>query len=252
MLEFGGGARHPDVRFGLIDHGPVDFSIQATRTVRVGVVGSSETVDGFREWFARCEGEIPAKPSRQPNLFPAFPGSGINGPFRCWFEIDGHHQRVLRPASLSKITGEERDDLAIRMAVELFEEEIRDLSELDRPPQVVVCALPVELIERVKNLRTPEESERSPTEEEASEEGEDQDGEDEPNARLYEDFRGALKAATLAYKVPIQIVWPSTYDERAVIRRKLAKLSTRRVQCPASALLRQIEGLHERRMAGSS
>lgn len=35
LLKFGGGARHQDVRFGLIDHGPVDFSIQATRTVRV-------------------------------------------------------------------------------------------------------------------------------------------------------------------------------------------------------------------------
>lgn len=114
LLEFGSGGRHQDVRFGLIDHGPVDFSVQATRTVRVGVIGSSETVDGFREWFARCEGEIPAKPNRQPNLFPAFPGSGINGPFRCWFEIDGH-QRILRPARLSKITGEERDDVAIRM-----------------------------------------------------------------------------------------------------------------------------------------
>lgn len=234
LLEFGGGARHQDVRFGLIDHGPVDFSMQATRTVRVGVIGASETVDGFREWFARCEGEIPAKPSRQPNLFPAFPGSGINGPFRCWFEIDGHHQRVVRPARLSKITGEERDDLAIRMAVELFEEEIRDLSELDRPPQVIICALPVELIERVKNLRTPEESEGGTADGEGSGEAEEPGGEDERNARLYEDFRGALKAATLAYKVPIQIVWPSTYDERTVIRRKLAKLSTRRVQDEAT------------------
>ncbi|MGU3421470.1 argonaute/piwi family protein [Methylobacterium sp. D54C] len=230
LLEFGGDGRHPDVRFGLVDHGPVDFSTNETRTVRVGLIGSSETVDGFREWFARCESEIPAKPSRQPNLFPSFPGSGVTGPFRCWFEIDRHHQRILRAASLAKVTGEERDDVAIRLAVELFVEEIRDLSESDRPPQVVVCALPVELIERVKNLRGPEDGEVGPR----GEEGQGEAGNDAEDTRLYEDFRGALKAATLAYRIPIQIVWPSTYDERAVIKRKLAKLSARRVQDEAT------------------
>ncbi|MGU3463583.1 argonaute/piwi family protein [Methylobacterium sp. C33D] len=233
LLEFGGDGRHPDVRFGLVEHGPVDFSTEGTRTVRVGLIGSSETVDGFREWFARCEREIPAKPSWQPNLFPAFPGSGIAGPFRCWFEIDRHHQRVLRPASISKVTGESHDEVAIRLAVELFEQEIRDLSEMDRPPQVVVCALPVELIERVKNLRIPEESEGGTTESEGAETTKEV-VEDDEEANPYEDFRGALKAATLAYKIPIQIVWPSTYDERAVIKRKLAKLSTRRVQDEAT------------------
>lgn len=37
--------------------------------------------------------------------------------------------------------------------------------------------------------------------------------------------------------MPIQIVWPSTHDERAVIRRKLAKLSTRRVHPSPSRFL---------------
>lgn len=232
LLEFAGEGRHPDVRFGLVEHGPADFSTSGTKTVRVGLIGSSETVDGFREWFARCETEIPAKPSRQPNLFPAFPGNGITGPFRCWFEIDPHHQRVLRPAAIAKVTGETRDDVAIRMAVELFVEELRDLVEMDRPPQVIVCALPVELIERVKNLRTAEATETDEPAAGGTKGGAESEGDEDGN--LYEDFRGALKAATLAYKVPIQIVWPSTYDERAVIKRKLAKLSSRRVQDEAT------------------
>jgi hypothetical protein len=39
-----------------------------------------------------------------------------------------------------------------------------------------------------------------------------------------------LKAATLALRIPIQIVWLTTYDNDAVVKRKLAELSTRKVQ----------------------
>ncbi|AVA23959.1 PIWI domain-containing protein (plasmid) [Rhizobium sp. NXC24] len=217
-----------DVRFGLIDHGPVDFSLDRTKTVKVGVIGSSRTVDGLREWFRRCESIVPAKQSRQPNLFPAFPGSGIGGPFRCWFEIDDQHQRILATSSISDVVREIADETAIKKAVDLFIEEIRDLSQLDRPPHVIVCALPIEIIERVKNLRI--------AEEEALGSGGTGDSEDadDPENGLYEDFRGALKAASMPMKIPIQLIWPSTYDNSAIIKRKLARLSDRRVQDEAT------------------
>lgn len=48
--------------------------------------------------------------------------------------------------------------------------------------------------------------------------------------REIENFRGALEAATLALRVPIRIVWPTTYDNDAVVKRKLAEFSTRKVQ----------------------
>lgn len=219
--------RHLDIRFGLIEHGPFDFTIDRTKIVSVGLLGSSLTVDGFREWFSRCENEIPAKISKQPNLFPAFPGSGVGGPFRCWFEIAEHHQRVISPSMITSITAEPCNEIAIEKAVDLFTEEVRSLAEQDRPPDVVVCALPLEIIERVKNLRS--EGEEVEEEDQIGDSEEDED--DEP---FHKDFRGALKAATLAFKVPIQIVWPSTYDNSAVIRRKLAKLSQRKVQDEAT------------------
>ncbi|MGR9457132.1 argonaute/piwi family protein [Rhizobium leguminosarum] len=229
LLEFGGEGRHLDVRFGLIDHGPVDFSLDRTKSLKIGVVGSSRTVDGLREWFRRCEGEIAAKPSRQPNLFPAFPGISIGGPFRCWFEIDDQHQRILSTSGISEVVRELADEAAIKKAVALFLEEIRDLSQLDRPPQVIICALPIEIIERVKNLQVSKD-----TELESGDGDQEAGSDDEPNTRLYADFRGALKAASMAMKIPIQLVWPSTYDNSAVIKRKLAKLSDRRVQDEAT------------------
>src|ERR1700690_3834540 len=95
LLEFGGNGRHVDVRFGLMDFGPVDFSTDRTKEGRRGVVGLSQTIGNLSDGLRRCESGTPAKNSRQPNLFPAFPGSTILGPFRCPFEVDDHRVRTL-------------------------------------------------------------------------------------------------------------------------------------------------------------
>ena len=114
LLEFAGGG-HVDVRFGLIEYGPVDFSTARTKEIRLGVVGSAQTVGKLGEWLRRCEHGIPAKNSRQPNLFPAFPGSTISGPFRCSFEIGARHVRTLSPALISRIITEKDDDTAVAL-----------------------------------------------------------------------------------------------------------------------------------------
>ncbi len=65
--------------------------------------------------------------------------------------------------------------------------------------------------------------------------GDEAEAEDAPVVdREIENFRGALKAATLALRIPIQIVWPTTYDNDAVVKRKLAEFSTRKVQDEAT------------------
>jgi hypothetical protein len=178
----------------------------------------------------RCEGGVPAKNSRQPNLFTAFPGCTVLGPFRCSFEVGSRHVRTLSPSTISRIVSEKDDDTSVAIAVEAFANEVKSLAEQDRPPQVVICALPVEIIERVSNMRG------SPADEEATNDvGEDAEPEDAPVLdRQIENFRGALKAATLAVRIPIQIVWPTTYDNDAVVKKKLAEFSARKVQDEAT------------------
>jgi hypothetical protein len=154
LLQFGGGGRHVDVRFGLTDFGPVDFTTERTKGVRLGIVGSSHTVGKLREWLRRCEAGIPAKNGRQPNLFPGFPGSTILGPFRCSFEVNDQDVGIIPTSLISKTISEKDDDAATRLAVEAFSNEVKALAERDRPPQVVICTLPVEVIERVSNMRS--------------------------------------------------------------------------------------------------
>jgi hypothetical protein len=37
LLLFGGNGRHVDVRFGLMDFGPVDFTTDRTKEIRLGI-----------------------------------------------------------------------------------------------------------------------------------------------------------------------------------------------------------------------
>ncbi len=71
-LEFGGNGRHIDIRFGIMEHGPLDRARgTAPRRLRVGLVGSPDTLAGTLGWLNRCKNGVAAKPSHQPNLFPS-------------------------------------------------------------------------------------------------------------------------------------------------------------------------------------
>src|SRR5713226_5914049 len=103
-LEFGAG-RHVDIRFGLMHYGPLDFeSPLAPKQVRLGIVGTPQTIEGMQEWFDRCRDGIPAKPSKQPNLFPRFPGFGPEVSFRSSLVTDSQLQRPVTKTTLDRLT----------------------------------------------------------------------------------------------------------------------------------------------------
>src|SRR5919202_1549207 len=94
-LEFGMG-RHIDVRFGIMNYGPLDYAHRlAPKDIKVGIVGTAQTVAGVQAWLERCREEIPAKTSKQPNLFPKFPGCGPNIGFRASLVMDDRLQRSI-------------------------------------------------------------------------------------------------------------------------------------------------------------
>ena len=62
-LEFGGGGRHLDIRFGLMRHGPLDAgSATAPGDLRLGIVGTQDTIAGIVQWLEQCRGSIAATP----------------------------------------------------------------------------------------------------------------------------------------------------------------------------------------------
>jgi hypothetical protein len=80
-LEFGAGT-HVDIRYGLATLGPLDRGDPtAPREIRVGLIGTSHTVEGVQRWLESCRCGVPAKQTRLVNLFPAFPGFSSDSPF---------------------------------------------------------------------------------------------------------------------------------------------------------------------------
>lgn len=218
-LEFGGSLRHPDIRFGIMDFGPFDMGMDgAPKRIKLGIVGSAETVEGTARWIEKCAVGFPAKDSRQPNLFPPFPGTGHEDTFRCEFVTSTELQRVLPPREIARLVKVPGQREMTRAVVETIANEIGALSERTVKPDVVLVALPIEIIERTYNARDVG----------AVEEGE----ETEAGADL--DFRGMLKAACMKVRLPIQLMWPTTFDPSFKIPRKLKETSDRRTQDPAT------------------
>ncbi len=219
LLEFGGNGREIDIRLGLMRHGPLEPE-RATR-VRLGIIGTAETAEGFERFLERCKAGIDAKKSRQPNLFLPFPGLGNDNPFRCAFEIDPHARKHLPRADIARIAAIASTPRAIAEAVELFAVQAQAIAEAPAPPDVIICALPLDLIMRVVHETVIPDG--------AGDEADDDD-DDGPG----DNFRDLLKARTIHLKRPLQLVWPTTWDETSKIVRKLEKLSGRRVQDPAT------------------
>jgi hypothetical protein len=56
--------------------------------IRIGVIGTSETVDGMAGFMERAMTGIAGANERLGNLNPGFPGMGNQNPFRCRFVIE--------------------------------------------------------------------------------------------------------------------------------------------------------------------
>jgi hypothetical protein len=219
-LEFGAG-RHIDIRFGISSCGPLDFdSPLGPRKITLGIIGSTESVEGVREWFERCRSEITAKRSKdapdkgsnQPNLFPGFPGFAADTAFRSTLVMDDTLCREFSRKALSLVSKLSTRKEKIERSVDLFMEEIRYLAQ-NRAAEAIVCAVPLPLLECM-----------------GPEEVSEDEGDEEPTpdvASTHLDFHDLLKARSMQlYRKPIQLVLPSTYDESK--RRKQAKTGRRR------------------------
>lgn len=208
-LEFGGAVRHLDVRYGLMQGGPLDVDSPSRRSISVGIVGTTETVEGVSLWLERCRSEIPAKPGPYPELFPRFPGFNLETTFRSSLQMETRLQRTVSQRAIDRLVKPLPSNAEIEEAAELFLDEMRYLSETSRP-DVIACAPPFELMQSLK--------------------GDDQSAEEEPaedDGSLKYDFHDLLKARAMGFHAPVQLVWPPTYDAS---KRRSQKGRTDKVQ----------------------
>ena len=203
-LEFGNGGTHVDIRYGVTHHGPLDLSeTTAPRQLRVGLIGTEETISAVRQWLDSCRGGIAAKQSKLPNLFPAFPGFSETSPFQSSLVFHDRWSLAIRQREIDAVLAHGQDADTVREAVAIFIEHAGALVE-QGGPMVLVCAPPRDLLAAVDESL----GDRPDASEQEIDEGSETSKSQRQSAMAFHD---ALKADGMRLGVPIQMVRPSTY-----------------------------------------
>lgn len=226
QLEFGGGNRHIDIRFGIMNHGTLDRDERDTaRIINIAIIGIPEPTDKFLEWLDSCKNGIDSKGTTKPNLFPRFPGFGAESPFNAELKYDDRAIRSLSVTDVSKLESLNTPGAIIKEAVSLYVSEIDYLAN-EKNCDVIFCIIPEILadhLDRAAEMVRPQK---------------DKYLDDEDLISSYRhDFHHCLKSESMKYRIPIQLVLPSTFDmgtRRKSTKKKKYKRKARQLQDPAT------------------
>jgi hypothetical protein len=186
-LQFGAG-KHISIRHGLLNYSPYDFDNDDNiLKIRVGIVGSPQEVNLLQDWFEKCSSGIEAKESKYANMYIRFPGYGNESPLPAKIACLDKSNVIISNRELSKIYEEEKYNVLVKRASDLFFEKLSHISET-KQIDVLICAPPQDLKDKLLLLK-----EELLTKEKAL------------------DFHDHLKARGLTLNHPIQFVWPATY-----------------------------------------
>lgn len=208
-LEFGNGKEFVDMRFGIGCFGTFDYADpDGPRKIKLGFVGSEDSVASLIDWIEKCKFEVPAKPSKQPRLFPPFPGFGSNHSFHSTLTWSS---RDIRSVTIPEDVKKGNFNEIVTNISDLYVKEIEVLTE-NAKVDVVLCAPPLEhlklVLKSVDDASNPLGTEASDT--------------DASKIRDY-DFHDMLKAKSLHLRVPLQYILPATYDESKLGAQKKLK-----------------------------
>ncbi|AHF92701.1 hypothetical protein OPIT5_23245 [Opitutaceae bacterium TAV5] len=222
LLEFGFD-RHVDIRYGIQNLNPFDYKDnKRPASIRVGFVGTQQSMTGASAWMESCRSPIAGKESRKTNLFPAFPGFNPDSSFRATFVTDPTVWAAIHPGEFEKLKSNTSYNARIAAAVELFVERIGDLRE--KRVDVVVCAMPLELITLMAETGGKDSTETTVN----------LDDEDDVKDTSKHDFHDLLKARSMLTGVPIQVIRPGTWDEKNKRKELDEQSKGRKLQDPAT------------------
>jgi hypothetical protein len=218
-LEFG-TARHVDIRFGIMQYHPFDINEERRpSTIRIGVVGTSQSIGGVTDWLEALREEVAAYESPKPNLYPKFPGFSEDSPFQSRLIVDPALNSAVHHREIFPLKVERDYNKRMKLAAQLFADHIGSVAE--KSVDLVVCAMPSELIDILADV--------DPSEEETEEEHATPE---ESEAKFA--FHDLLKARCMRFGKPIQVIRPSTYDESQKRHEKDEHGRGRRLQDPAT------------------
>lgn len=177
--------------------------------INIGAVGTEKGLEKLRFWLERCKLPIEQKrDTLQPNLYPAFPGFNLERGFKATLVVSDEGFKSIPDSKIqtiidSDVTREKKVDDAL----DVYKTAITFLARNRRALDVIVCVIPDELFEAIAKESATEERDEE-IEETIS------DAEDKPSD-IENNFRRALKAASLKLEKPLQLVQEKSLTDKS-------------------------------------
>ncbi len=221
-LEFGEGV-YTSPKEGLRAGGPFDLRFGPTHKseIRLGVVGTRGAVDGARAFLERMQ-KLMLSGHRNPHLFPDFPG--FRTIFRAELVCDQRFDVVLEEEAVARML-ERRPQEAFEGVAALWGDAVAHLAERDMQPDLVICAMPRDVLARCRRVQTrlsPEAKKVLRRQQRERETGQatlidynpsawriEDVAESDAEMLLVRDLRRTLKVRAMSVRLPIQIVTES-------------------------------------------
>lgn len=212
-LEFRYAQSLTDPHDGLAMFGPYDADLASQpRKISYGLVGSHSGIGGFSAWSERIQAPIRADGLNR-RLWPIFPGFEVA--FGCSWPLSPTRSVALDEEGLIRDAREKDPNKRASRVVDRYLSSIERISKSDDRIDVVVCVVPDLVYENCRpESRVAQGSgyRPSPHVRRQREFGQT-DLFDEFNPAIYQfsvDFRRQIKARSMEYRLPIQIIREST------------------------------------------
>lgn len=187
LLRFGSDARHVDPKAGLARYGP--YSIKSSRhprDLKVGHLGTADSIAATSEWFMDAAQGVGGDENS-----PEFPGFQSDRGFFCTPRMSDSWTETLTQQELRDILEPRlRKHERFERCLDLLLGHLQLLAERDDPPDYVVVSLPEDVLTKCRAV----------------------DYHDKEFGPTHRDLRRAFKAAAMKFRLPTQIVRPSTVD----------------------------------------
>jgi hypothetical protein len=213
QLAFHQNKVHIDIRAGLSTFGAFDKgSVGVPVPIRLGVIGTTATVDGVRDWLERCKNGVDSDEQKLTALRPSFPGM-TQQVFGTSLELSDMATRTITRHELTAALGKSNP---LARLVETFMDHARDLASKSGL-HVLVVAPPPEVFALGD---APQPSVVDPPIDELQEPAPQQDA-PQPSTLNFHDL---FKAQAVDLQLPCQVLRPDTYGSHSVVRNRARRL----------------------------
>jgi hypothetical protein len=212
-LAFHKNNLHVDIRAGLTTFGAFDKgSIGVPIPIRLGVIGTTATVDGVRDWLEQCKNGVESAEKKLTALRPSFPGM-TQQVFGTSLELSDTATRTITRHGLTSALGKSDP---LQQLVETFLDHARDLAA-KTGLHVLVIAPPSEVFALGD---TPRATGVDPPMDELQEPAPEQQA-PQPSPLNFHDL---FKAQAIDLPLPCQLLRPDTYGSPSASRIRDRKL----------------------------